>query len=38
MIQGKLSISEYFLKVKNLCSKILNIDAEEPVKEARLHR
>lgn len=37
-IQGKLSIEEYFLKVKNLCSEISTLDKEEPVKDARLRR
>ncbi|KAG6390865.1 hypothetical protein SASPL_148610 [Salvia splendens] len=37
-IQNKLTISEYFLKVKSLCSEISELDAEGVVKEARLHR
>ena len=36
--QGNFSIEEYFLKVKNLCSEISELDAEEPVSEARLRR
>ena len=36
--QGNSSIEEYFLKVKNLCSEISELDAEEPVSEARLRR
>ncbi|KAG6384430.1 hypothetical protein SASPL_155755 [Salvia splendens] len=35
-IQNKLTISEYFLKVKSLCSEISELDAEGAVKEARL--
>ncbi|KAG6384138.1 hypothetical protein SASPL_156061 [Salvia splendens] len=37
-IQNKLTISEYFLKVKSLCSEISELDAEGAVKEARLRR
>ena len=36
--QGNFSVEEYFLKVKNLCSEILELDAEEPVSDARLQR
>ena len=36
--QGNFSVEEYFLKVKNLCSEISELDAEEPVSEARLRR
>ncbi|GMI99344.1 hypothetical protein HRI_003603700 [Hibiscus trionum] len=36
--QGNLSIEEYFLKVKNLCSEISELDVEEPVSDARLRR
>ncbi|KAJ6832875.1 uncharacterized protein M6B38_342070 [Iris pallida] len=36
MTQGNLSISEYFLKVKNLCSEISELDTEEPISDARL--
>ena len=33
--QGNFSIEEYSLKVKNLCSEISELDAEEPVSDAR---
>ena len=36
--QRNFSVEEYFLKVKNLCSEISELDAEEPVSEARLRR
>ena len=36
--QGNFSIEEYFLKVKNLCSEISELDAEESVSDARLRR
>ena len=36
--QGNFSIEEYFLKVKNLCFEISELDAEEPVSDARLRR
>ena len=36
--QGNFSIEEYFLKVKNLCSEISELDAEELVSDARLRR
>ena len=36
--QGNFSIEEYFLKVKNLCSEISELDAKEPVSDARLRR
>ena len=32
--QGNFSIHEYLLKVKNLCSEISKLDAEEPVSDA----
>nr|DAD30116.1 TPA_asm: hypothetical protein HUJ06_031584 [Nelumbo nucifera] len=38
MIQGNLSIPEYFLKIKTLCSEISEQDTEEPVSDARLRR
>ncbi|KAM7491750.1 hypothetical protein LguiA_034671 [Lonicera macranthoides] len=38
MTQGNASISEYFLKVKNLCSEISGLDTEEPINDARLRR
>ncbi|KAM7490977.1 hypothetical protein LguiA_033898 [Lonicera macranthoides] len=31
-----MSISEYFLKIKNFCAEISELDPEEPIKEARL--
>ena len=34
--KGNFSIEEYFLKVKNLCSEISELDAEEPMSDARL--
>ena len=37
-IQGTLSIEGYFLKVKNPCSEISELDKEEPVKDSRLRR
>ncbi|KAK1391496.1 hypothetical protein POM88_010552 [Heracleum sosnowskyi] len=37
-IQGTVSVEEYFLKIKHLCSEILELDKEEPVKDARLRR
>ncbi|XP_015064686.1 uncharacterized protein LOC107009891 [Solanum pennellii] len=33
--QGNLSISEYFLKIKNLCSEISLLNPEELISEAR---
>ena len=36
MTQGNASISEYFLKIKNLCAEISELDAEEPISDARL--
>lgn len=36
--QGTLSISEFFLKVKNLCSEINMIDLDDPISEARMKR
>ncbi|XP_077215518.1 uncharacterized protein LOC143850093 [Tasmannia lanceolata] len=38
LIQGDMSISQYFLKIKNLCAEISELDVEEPVSEARLRR
>lgn len=35
--QGSLSIEEYFLKIKNLCSEISELDMKEPVSDACLH-
>ena len=34
--QDNFSVEEYFLKVKNLCSKISELDVEEPMSDARL--
>ncbi|XP_077217868.1 uncharacterized protein LOC143852370 [Tasmannia lanceolata] len=34
--QGGLSISQFFLKIKNLCSEISLLDPEEPISEARM--
>jgi len=36
--QGNLSISEYFLKIKNLCSEISLLNPEEAISEARIGR
>ncbi|XP_077246091.1 uncharacterized protein LOC143885947 [Tasmannia lanceolata] len=36
--QGSLSISQFFLKIKNLCSEISLLDPEEPISEARMER
>ena len=36
--KGNFSVEEYCLKVKNLCSEISELDAEEPVSDARLQR
>ncbi|KAK3012509.1 hypothetical protein RJ639_007995 [Escallonia herrerae] len=38
LTQGGMSISEYFLKVKNICSEISQLDMDEPISEARLRR
>jgi len=36
--QGNLSLSEYFLKIKNLCSKIYLLNPEEAISKARIRR
>nr|XP_016484341.1 PREDICTED: uncharacterized protein LOC107804904 [Nicotiana tabacum] len=36
--QGNLSIAEYFLKVKNLCSEISLLNPDEAMSEARIRR
>uniref|UniRef100_A0A0D3BKX7 Retrotransposon gag domain-containing protein n=1 Tax=Brassica oleracea var. oleracea TaxID=109376 RepID=A0A0D3BKX7_BRAOL len=36
--QGESSISEFFIKVKNLCSEINTLNPEESISEARLKR
>ncbi|KAG7551025.1 Zinc finger CCHC-type [Arabidopsis thaliana x Arabidopsis arenosa] len=36
--QGESSISEFFIKVKNLCSEINNLNPEESISDARLKR
>ncbi|KAH0645408.1 hypothetical protein KY284_033292 [Solanum tuberosum] len=36
--QGNLSIAEYFLKIKNLCSEISLLNPEEAIFEARMKR
>ncbi|XP_077246122.1 uncharacterized protein LOC143885988 [Tasmannia lanceolata] len=36
--QGSLSISQFFFKIKNLCSEISLLDPEEPISEARMKR
>ena len=33
-----MSILEYFLKVKNICAEILELDPNEKISEARLRR
>ncbi|KAK3005199.1 hypothetical protein RJ639_016441 [Escallonia herrerae] len=38
LMQGGMSISDYFLKIKNICSEISELDVDEPVSEARLRR
>ncbi|XP_060190669.1 uncharacterized protein LOC132619940 [Lycium barbarum] len=37
-IQGNLSIAEYFLKIKNLCSEISLLNPDEAISEARMRR
>ena len=37
-IQGNLSISDYFLKIINLCSEISLLNPEEAISEARIRR
>ncbi|GAV68140.1 UBN2 domain-containing protein, partial [Cephalotus follicularis] len=36
--QGNLSISEYFMKVKNMCQEISQLDAESKISDARQRR
>ena len=36
--QGDLFISQYFLKIKNLCSEIFILDPEEPISKSRMKR
>ncbi|XP_059306174.1 uncharacterized protein LOC132057554 [Lycium ferocissimum] len=36
--QGNLSITEYFLRIKNLCSEISLLNADEAIPEARMRR
>ncbi|KAL8101564.1 hypothetical protein AgCh_033459 [Apium graveolens] len=36
--QGNLTISQFFLKIKNLCSEISKLDEKEMISEARLKR
>jgi hypothetical protein len=36
--QGDLFISQFFLKIKHLCSEISALDLEEPILEARMKR
>ncbi|XP_026439708.1 uncharacterized protein LOC113338515 [Papaver somniferum] len=36
--QGNFSTPEYFLKVKNLCYEISELEPDDPIKEARLRR
>lgn len=36
--QGNLSFAQYFLKIKNLYSKITLLDQEEPISKAQLKR
>lgn len=36
--QGELSISQFFVKIKNLCSETSILDPDEPISEAWLRR
>lgn len=36
--QKGMSISEYFLQVKNICAEISELDTDEKISEARLRR
>ncbi|GKV48208.1 hypothetical protein SLEP1_g55034 [Rubroshorea leprosula] len=36
--QGDLSMAQFFLKIKNLCSEISILDPDEPISEARMKR
>ena len=38
MIQGNLSIPEYFVKVKTLCYEVSKLDSKEPISDAHLRR
>nr|DAD31904.1 TPA_asm: hypothetical protein HUJ06_010755 [Nelumbo nucifera] len=38
LTQCNMFISDYFLKVKNVCAKISELDSEEPISDARLRR
>lgn len=38
LTQDNLAISDYFLKVKNVCAEISELDSEEKISEARLRR
>lgn len=38
LVQGNLSISEYFLKVKHLCYEVSALDTDEPIRDGRLRR
>ncbi|KAH7837958.1 hypothetical protein Vadar_020102 [Vaccinium darrowii] len=39
MLENELAnTTQYFQKIKSICSEILEIDKEEPISETRLHR
>ena len=38
MVQDSMSIPKYLLKVKSLCSEILELDLSEPIRNACLRR
>lgn len=38
LTQGNMSIYDYFVKVKNVCAEISELDSEEPISDARLRR
>lgn len=38
MMQGTMSISEYFLRVKNIYAEIIELDATEKISVAHLRR
>jgi len=38
MVQGNLTIAKYFLKIKNLCAEISELDSSKKISEARRRR
>ncbi|XP_077251124.1 uncharacterized protein LOC143890363 [Tasmannia lanceolata] len=38
LTQGNLSVSDYFMKVKNLCNEISQLDDESKISESRMRR